>query len=260
VVEQTAALETADGVQLHALLATVPDPSAVLVLCHGLTTDRDENGSFPALRDRAVKAGLAVARFDFRAHGRSGGTNEQLRLSGERLDAEAVAAWVQSELGATVPMIPLGVSFGGAGAVHLATTNPAAAGLVLWYAVIDFARNFGPDSEVPMTRLMRSSATATDPPWSGMPVVGTPYFFPQSLLDEFPGDHTHDQISSLELPVLAWYGSRDPFIDPAPITALASTNSNVDLRIARGAGHGFFTWRPWVIRQTVGWAASLAGR
>jgi pimeloyl-ACP methyl ester carboxylesterase len=257
--ERQAALRTPDGLELHALLAAAPNPSAVLLLCHGLTTDCNEHGAFPALRDRALRAGMAVARFDFRAHGRSGGSNEQLRLAGERADVDTVMAWVRHELGDALPVIPLGVSFGGAAAVHTAATQPASAGVALWYAVVDYERNFGIDSRVPMTQLMRASRADVDPAWSGMPVVGTDYRIPAAMLAEMPDDPTFEQLAGLTIPVLGYYGSRDPFIDSGPIRRLAATHPNIDVRTARGAGHGFFTWRPWVIRQTVAWAAQLVG-
>lgn len=258
--ERQVSLLTADGVKLHTLLSTVPDPIAVLILCHGLTTNCDEHGAFPALRDLALRAGMAVVRFDFRGHGSSGGTNEKLTLAGERHDVDTVMAWVQAELGEQLPVISLGVSFGGAAAVHAVTGRASGAGVALWYAVVDYERNFGPASAAPMTQLMRASRSEGDPPWSGMPVVGTDYYLPTALLAEMAGDPTRDQFAALSVPVLGYYGSRDPFIDLAPIRELAASRPNIDLRIAYGAGHGFFTWRPWVLRRTVSWAAGIARR
>ncbi len=230
-----------------------------MLLCHGLTTDRDEHGAFVALRNAALDAGLAVARFDFRAHGLSGSTNEELSLAGERADADAVAAMVAQELGPEVPMIPLGVSFGGAAATHVAASDHPCAGLVLWYAVTDYEWNYRPDTPVPFTTMMRESADPSrDPSWSAMPLVGTSYFFPAALLEETKADPTYATLDRLNMPVLGWYGSRDGFVGIAPVRRLASTHPNVDLRIAHGAGHGFILWRPWVVRQTVRWAARHA--
>jgi pimeloyl-ACP methyl ester carboxylesterase len=58
--------------------------------------------------------------------------------------------------------------------------------------------------------------------------------------------------------VLGYYGGRDRFIDVGPLRRLAGKKSNVDLRIALGAGHGFLLWRPWVIARTIAWAARVA--
>jgi pimeloyl-ACP methyl ester carboxylesterase len=249
-------------VDIHARLALPSGPTqGVLVLCHGLTTDRDEHGAFVELRDRALDVGLAVARFDFRAHGESGGNNEELSLAGERADVEAVAAMVESELGPRVPMIPLGVSFGGAAAVHLASVAESCAGLVLWYAVTDYEWNYGVDSPVAFTAMMRSAADPErDPPWSGMPVVGTSYYFPRALLEELPGDATFSNLELFGKPVLAYFGSRDSLVGVRPLQALAARHPSVEVRIVPGAGHGFLLWRPWVVRQTVRWCAKAVAR
>jgi uncharacterized protein len=256
--EAAYSLISADGVELAAWLAIpASPPRATLILCHGLTTDAAEHGAFLALRDRALAAGLAVARFDFRAHGRSGGRNDLITLAGERADVEAVIALVDEQLGPELPVIPVGLSFGGAAAVHAAATRSPCAGLVLWYAVIDYHWNYGPESPVPFTARMRAAADPTrDPPWAAMPVLGSEYHIPRALIEEVVSDATPDALGELGLPVLAYHGSRDRFVDPQPLRALADAHPNISLRVAHGAGHGFVLWRPWVIRQTVAWAVA----
>jgi pimeloyl-ACP methyl ester carboxylesterase len=249
----------ADGVALHVLLTAPRAPVGVLVLCHGLTESCHEHGAFPKLRDRGLRAGLAVVRFDFRAHGSSGGTNEQFRLAGVRMDMDAVLALIDEQLGPDLPLIPVGVSFGGAAAVHAARTA-SAVGLVLWYAVIDYEWNYGRDSTVPLTRLMRASAGPADPAWSEMPVLSTGFYMPAALLAEARNDRTTEHLRALTVPVLSYHGGRDTFVDPAPLRRIAAERPNVTARMLPGAGHGFLLWRPWVIRSTVSFAARLARR
>ncbi len=254
--ERTFELTSTDGIKLHALLATPSSPRAAFILCHGITTNCDEHGAFPALRDRALKAGLAVARFDFRAHGQSSGTNEQLRLAGMRADVEQVVKLIDEQLGPDMPVIPLGVSFGGAAAVHAAAMRRCV-GLVLWYAVVDYASNFGSQSSVPFTQQMRAARSDRDPDWSEMPLVGTDYYLPAALFAEMTQDRTLTAISELSIPVLGYYGSRDKLVHVDPLRDVA-IGPNVELHVIRGAGHGFLLWRPWVVRRTVSWASRLA--
>jgi hypothetical protein len=253
-------LTTADGIQLNALVARHPSPTAVLVLCHGLTTDCHEHGAFPALRDRALDDGMSVVRFDFRAHGNSGGDNESFRLAGVRADVDAVLALVDEQVGTSVPIIPVGLSFGGAAAVHAAATRRPCAGLALWYAVVDYEYNYAASSPVPFTHQMRAAVSASDPEWSAMPVLGTDWHIPSAMLDEAAEDPTFASLSALSVPVLAYHGTRDIFVGTEPMRRAARTRPNVELRLARGAGHGFFLWRPWVVRRTVAWAAAAAAR
>jgi pimeloyl-ACP methyl ester carboxylesterase len=251
-------IKTADGIRLHALIASPAQPRAALVLIHGLTTSCDEHGAFPALRDLALRARLAVVRYDGRAHGRSEGTNAALRLAGTRADADAVGGLIDEQLGADLPVVPLGVSFGGAASVHLAATRQSAAGLAMWYPIIDYQFNYGDDSPVPLAKVMREMRSEHDPDWSAMPVADTGYHLPRALMEEIKDDRTSETLRALELPVLAYHGSRDWFVSAEPLKRIAAERSNVQLRIAYGAAHGFIAWRPWVLRQTVAFAVRVA--
>lgn len=253
--ERAHEVATADGLTLHALVAAPPSPRGVLVLCHGITTNRDEHGQFPALRDSGLRAGFGVVRFDFRAHGRSQGTNEQLTMAGYRADADAIIGLVDEQFDRALPTIPVGISFGGAAAVHMANSHRPCAGLVLWYAVVDYRANFGEESPVEFTKMMRAAASDDDPAWAAMPILGTPYYLPQALMDELPDEPTPARLRALGAPLLAYYGSRDKLVAIEPLRRIAAERPDFDLRIAHGAAHGFILWRPWVIKRTVEWAS-----
>jgi pimeloyl-ACP methyl ester carboxylesterase len=93
-----------------------------------------------------------------------------------------------------------------------------------------------------------------------MPLVGTRYYFPHALVDEFARDHTATTLRGLELPVLAYQGSRDKLVDLAPLRRIASEREGIEIRVVPGAGHGFLLWRRWIVRQTVRWAAQRLRR
>jgi pimeloyl-ACP methyl ester carboxylesterase len=124
--------------------------------------------------------------------------------------------------------------------------------------VVDYERNFGPRSPVPFTGQMREAKSEDDPPWSEMPLADTGYHLPVELVAEMAGDRTPESLRALSIPVLAYYGGRDKLVDVEPVRQSAAERSNIELRIARGAGHGFLLWRPWVVRRTVAWAARAA--
>jgi pimeloyl-ACP methyl ester carboxylesterase len=175
-----------------------------------------------------------------------------------RADVDTVLKVIDERLGSKLPMIPVGLSFGGAAAVHVAATRSSTAGLVLWYAVVDYEWNYGAQSPVPFTRQMRAASQAGSPRWSEMPILTTAYHFPSAMLEEFKSDKTAETFSRLTVPVLCYHGSRDRFVSVNPVSVLAASRPNIDLRVAYGAGHGFLLWRPWVVRRTVSWAARVA--
>ena len=47
-----------------------------IVLCHGITVDKDEGGIFTELARKLAEAGFTVFRFDFRGHEESEGTRD----------------------------------------------------------------------------------------------------------------------------------------------------------------------------------------
>jgi pimeloyl-ACP methyl ester carboxylesterase len=201
---------------------------------------------------------MAVVRFDFRAHGLSGGTNEDIRLATMRADVEAILQHVDEQFGSKTPIIPIGLSFGGGAAVHAAAARHPCLGVVLWYPVIDYEWNFGRSSKLPFTHEMRESKSTQDPPWSEMPVRGTSMHFPVELVSEFRDDATPSTLSHLRVPVLVYHGARDRMVDPGPIRRLSDSNRNMELRLVPGAGHGFRLWQPWVAYRTVSWCVRIA--
>lgn len=254
VAERQDTVTAADGVALQTWLSVPPEPVGLLLLCHGLTTGHHENGSFDKLRVRAMREGLAVLRFDFRAHGESGSDNEHLRLAGMRADVDAVLGRADREL-PDLPVVPVGLSFGGAAAVHAAATHPRAAGLVLWYAVVDYEHNYGTASPVAFSHQMRADVGEATPEWAGMTIAVLGYHFPTELIAEFPSDRTVETLAGLDVPVLSFHGTRDRFVDPEPIERLGREHGHVTARRVPGAGHGYLLWMPWVARRTSRFAA-----
>lgn len=255
--ERSFDLEAADGIGLKAWLASPPSPRGALLCCHGFTSHGTQMGLFLALQRRALSAGLAVARFDFRAHGASQGTQQDLTFAGMCLDAEAVHGLIARELGETFPVIPLGESFGGGPAVHVASLADNCPALVLWEPMLDYAGNYAVDSTVPYTQMMRAAAlTQKMPDWAAFPVLGTSYHISNALLAELDGEKTLEQLRAFQRPVVLYQGSHDRMVGPEPARNVAVENPHVRLRIVPRADHGFRGLHWFLVRGTVRWASA----
>ncbi len=55
-----------------------------IILCHGITVNKEEGGIFTNLAKKLAKVGFAVFRFDFRGHGESEGDSINLTVTGEK--------------------------------------------------------------------------------------------------------------------------------------------------------------------------------
>ncbi len=84
---------TLDGDVLRPL--TVADKCPVAIIFHGLTGNRRE-AHLDAIADSLYSAGVAVVRFDFNGHGKSGGEFVDMTLTNEMVDARKVFAYVSS--------------------------------------------------------------------------------------------------------------------------------------------------------------------
>src|SRR3989344_7637187 len=78
-------------------ILTQPDKPTdrVVVLVHGFSVDKEEDGIFTKLAKQLTEAGFATFRFDFRYHGESGGNWKDFTVSGEVEDLTEVVDFLK---------------------------------------------------------------------------------------------------------------------------------------------------------------------
>lgn len=112
-------IKTGDNLQLSAWYFPAPDPTHLIMYCHGNAGDiRDWSHAMPPF----LEMGCSMLLFDYRGYGKSQGKPSE---SGLYLDGESVWGWVEEkaeEEGLTA--VILGKSLGSAVALHVATQTP----------------------------------------------------------------------------------------------------------------------------------------
>lgn len=78
--------ESSDGVILDALIHETNNPRAVILMLHGINSDKDEEGLYIKLAKCLVKNSYNIFRFDFRGHGASTGKQKYVTIMGETND------------------------------------------------------------------------------------------------------------------------------------------------------------------------------
>ncbi len=136
--------DSTDGVRLCAVWQAAVEPArGVIVMAHGIMGGKDEPEAFPLLATALARYGFHSLRFDFRGHGESGGTQDEMTLAGEQQDLMASVAYACKR-----SSLPLGIVAFNLGAVA-----------ACWYAAT-FPR-FNPQRFNPQQVLGIAATTAT---------------------------------------------------------------------------------------------------
>lgn len=128
--------KTKDGIKLCGILETPKEKEdKVIILAHGLTVDKDEDGVFTNLSKKLCQNGFAVFRFDFRGRGESSGKQQDMTISNELIDLEFAFKLMLKDF-EKIGLV--GASFGGGIATLYAAKNSNVKSLCLWNPVLNF--------------------------------------------------------------------------------------------------------------------------
>lgn len=230
-----------DGIPLDARLLRIDGAVASVLLAHGFAVDLHEMGAFDTLTTALAEAGLNVFRFTFRGHPGSGGTQEGVTISGERLDLQAAYRWLTENLPG--PYVVLGASFGGVSTtLQLASLQPPPIGLVLWNPALELPKVLGEDT----LDTARQSGYAELRGDLRLGVV---------LLEEralFPGNLGRAYLGAV--PTAIFHGTEDSMV-PIAWARTATEAPNVELIEIVGSEHGFHEpeYEHEVVAKTVEW-------
>jgi len=226
----------ADGTELRGTLNDAAlNSGAGVVIAHGLTVDREEDGVFTNLANELAGAGLSSFRFDFRGHGKSGGRSEDMTVAGEALDLAAALDWAREKGFKRMGLVA--ASFAGASTSLIVPIRPEVGALVMWNAVVDFAPIFSPDN--PDAREFWNGARETARK-NGFVETGPGKFrLGRALMEEMGTFRPADLFAGLKLAVLFIHGDIDALVPWPASAALAERIPGAVFKTLAGAGHGF---------------------
>lgn len=135
-------LKTSDGIKLCGIW-NVPKVKSekAIILAHGITSDKDEEGIFSELTQYLKNDNYSVFRFDFRGHGESGGKQEEMTIAGELIDLSTAVNEVRKKGYSQIGL--LGASFGGGISVlYVSKHEGQIKCLCLWNPVLNYDHVF----------------------------------------------------------------------------------------------------------------------
>jgi dipeptidyl aminopeptidase/acylaminoacyl peptidase len=251
------------GIQVPVTL-TMPavdseDAAPLVVLVHGHGGTRHENGGFTELASMLAEIGIASVRMDFPGCGDSTEAFTHNNMTNMLHDVEAAFEFAIAQPGVDEGRVGiLGYSMGGRLAMLTVAEEPAYRAMALWAPVAldggaPMVEYFGGKEQYETLRdeALRQGSVSFTTLWGQEQQLGDRFF------DDLERSEPLKAIASYRGHLLVVHGSADTaiLVENGRIASQAAlSTASAELRIIRGAGHGFgfFGGKPDVRAEVLG--------
>lgn len=230
--------KASDGLKLCAILSKPQNSTTkCIILCHGITVDKEEDRIFTNLAKELVEAGFNVFRFDFRGHGESEGNSVDMTIMGEVKDLEAAINFLKEKGYKDFGL--LGASFaGGTVSFFSFAHQDLIKALVLWNALTDYRSKINPVTEWGNKYWGKPAFDRAEK--FGFTEIGSRKFkVGIKLMNELKHLKPWGALQKTKIPILFVHGDRDTYIPVEDSVKYSSAIKNASLKIIHGAEHGF---------------------
>ncbi len=252
------AIKTQDNVILDAVITRVGGyPGAPwIILAHGITVDREEEGAFTSLARHLADSGFHSIRFSFRGHGKSSLHSSQMTISGELLDLQAVIDCVLKTEGRIATVV--GASFGAISVSLLAKyLEPQIQCLVFWNPVMDLSKTFiNPTTPWGIKNFQGNNIKNLYR--DGVLRIDRRFEVGIAFREELHQFQPMEILLQTKTPLLIAHGDCDTFVPIATSEEVANLRKETKLLRIQGANHGFHTRKSerLVISETIAFILS----
>lgn len=248
---KTIVFKSKDGINLCGKL-TMPDENSkgAVILCHGITVEKNEGGFYSKLAKLLAENGLMNLRFDFRGHGESSGKSWEMTIKGEIFDLEAAVNLLREKGFKKVSLI--GTSFGGGIITIYTGEKPSTiSSITLLCPVLDYKRTFlNPETEwaqewfapEAISNAMRTGKLDLDGFQLG-----------SNLLKEFRRLNPGEALLKLKVPALIVHGTEDSYVPYSVAEYYGKRYRNGKFLPVNGADHGFEGFEKKVYDEVIKW-------
>ncbi|MFA5000870.1 MAG: alpha/beta fold hydrolase [Candidatus Paceibacterota bacterium] len=208
-----------------------------IILVHGITVNKNEDGVFTSLAKILCDHGYAVLRFGFRGHGESSGKSIDMTINGEILDLDASVKEAikngYSEIGL------VGASFGGGVAtLYTAKNQEKIKCLCLWNPCLNYDHCFlNPTLPWLINKKDKMKADLRKQGWT---TLGRRKFvLGKKLFGEMAKLHPDKEIRKIEMPLEIIHGDKDTYIPYNDSKKSLKNMKNGQLVTIKNGEHGF---------------------
>lgn len=231
-------IRTGDRVALDAIAVTANRRSApYVVLAHGITVDREEEGAFRHLAESLSTAGFSSLRFSFRGHGRSGLQSSAMTIAGEMLDLKAAFEHLARK-GARASAL-VAASFGAVSTSLLARyLSSRLSCAVMWNPVLDLQKTFvRPQTD--WARKNFSGPNVSRVYEHGGFTIDDQFRAGVVFWEELHQLRPNDTLARTTFPLLILHGDKDSYVPYSTSAELSRRRARTTLVSVSGSDHGF---------------------
>lgn len=229
--------ETKDKLKLCGILEEPKiQTDKCVILAHGITVDKNENGLHKILAKELVEMSIASFRFDFRGHGESDGNQEDMTIKGELEDLRSTYELINKSFSR---ISLLGASFGGGITTLFAATNKYKINsMCLWNPVLNYEHVFL-KPYLPWLKDIKEKIK-TDLEKQGWTKLGRSGFKTgNKLFQEMKNSKPFLELNKINCPVLIIHGDKDTKVPYKDSADYLNVFPNAKLITVKNAEHGF---------------------
>lgn len=235
--EEKVYFKNSDGLNLCGVF-TFPkiQTQTCIVLCHGITVDKNEGGIFTELANK-LSSNFAVFRFDFRGHGESEGNSIDMTIEGEEKDFKAAFEYLKGKGFNKFGLVSASFA-GGATCFFLSKHKNPVSALVLWNALIDYGSKI--DTKTEWQKKYWGKPAYERAKEFGFTEIGSRKFkVGFKLMEEVYSLKPWGKLLKIDIPMLFIHGDKDTYVPYQDSVKYSKMVKDGQLVTIKGAEHGF---------------------
>ncbi len=209
----------------------------VIVLAHGLTVDKDEEGIFVDLAELLKENSYAVFRLDFRGHGESEGESIDTTISGEVSDVDDSIKLVETEGYKNIGLLGASVG-GGIAALYSAENQKNLKCLCLWNPSLNYDHTFlNPITPWLKNRRLQMMEDLKNKGWT---TVGSrKKVYGKKFFEEMTQFYPYKALLKITIPTVIIHGTNDKYVPYEDAKNYVKNLKNGTLITIKDGEHGF---------------------
>ena len=214
------------------------NPNCMIIMAHGINADKEEDGLFTELAHKLALNNCDSLRFDYRGHGESTGSQQEMTIEGETIDLKKSVEYVKEK--SDLPIILLAASFGAVSTLNYIKNynDTRISKLILLNPVLDLNSTFiKPTLPWGKKNFNKESFDKLDK--LGYIHLDKTFKVGYKLLDEMKTIFPYKVLEHISIPTLIIHGNKDTYVSYDISKKYSEINDFCDFVTVDNSEHGF---------------------